>query len=168
MNCKSCQKVFADLLFTADEPANEAARAHIAECADCARELASYEATFSLLDLWDAPDVSPYFDQKLAVRLREAQSAPAVGWFERLRTRLQLNTGRQLRPALVTAMVLVLVVGGGSFSLTNFLRPQPVETSATVNDLQRLDKNEQALQQMDQLLQEDAPVADTDATPPQS
>jgi hypothetical protein len=48
------------------------------------------------------------------------------------------------------------------------MSPQPVEASATVNDLQRLDKNEQALQQMDQLLQEDAPAAGNDAAPPQS
>jgi anti-sigma factor RsiW len=168
MNCKMSRKVFANLLFAGDEPANQAARAHIAECTECARELASYEATFSLLDQWEAPEVSPYFDQRLAVRLREAQDAPAAGWFERLRTRLQLNTGRQMRPALATALALVLVVGGGSFSLSTFLRQQPVETSATVNDLQRLDKNEQALQQMDQLLQEDAPAADNDTAPPQS
>jgi anti-sigma factor RsiW len=168
MNCKTCQNTLPDLLLDPAAPANEAARDHIATCAHCAQELASFEATFSLLDSWQAPEVSPYFDQKLAVRLREAQSAPAAGWFERLRTRLLLNTGRQFRPALGAALALVLVVGGGSFGVFNLMSPQPVEASATVNDLQRLDKNEQALQQMDQLLQEDAPSAGDDATPPQS
>ena len=37
--------------------------------------------------------------------------------------------------------------------------------SAAVNDLQILDKNEQALQQVDQLLQENAPADDTGTTP---
>jgi len=165
MNCNICQNALPDLLLDPAAPANEAAHAHIAHCDSCARELASYEATFALLDSWQAPEVSPYFDQKLAVRLREAQSAPAAGWFERLRIRLQLNTGRQLRPALGSALALVLIVGGGSFSISSFLRPQPVQASTTVKDLQRLDKNEQALQQMDQLLQEDAPDA---AAPPRS
>ena len=165
MNCNICQNALPDLLLDPAAPANEAARAHIAHCNSCARELASYEATFALLDSWQAPEVSPYFDQKLTVRLREAQSAPAAGWFERLRIRLQLNTGRQLRPALGSALALVLIVGGGSFSISSFLRPQPVQASTTVKDLQRLDKNEQALQQMDQLLQEDAPDA---AAPPRS
>jgi len=168
MNCKLCRKALPDLLLAADVPANLAARAHIAQCADCARELVSYEATVSLLDLWQAPEVSPYFDQRLAVRLREAQSAPAAGWFERIVTRLQLNFGRQFRTAMVSALALLLAVGGGSFSISTFLRPQPVEASATVIDLQRLDKNEQALRQMDQLLQDDAPAANNDAAPPQS
>ncbi|HEY4381829.1 MAG TPA: hypothetical protein VGN01_15880 [Acidobacteriaceae bacterium] len=165
MNCKNCQDALPDLLLDPAAPSNAAARAHIATCADCARELASFEATMSLLDTWQAPEVSPYFDQKLAVRLREEQDAPAPGWFEKIRTRLQLNTGRQFRPALAGVMALLLIAGGGTVGLTNFHRQAPV--SATVNDLQILDKNEQALQQMDQLL-EDAAPADTPDAPPQS
>jgi anti-sigma factor RsiW len=144
-------------------PENSAARAHIAACAACAKDLATLQATLSLLDTWQAPEVSPYFDQKLAVRLRE-QSAPPAGWFERLSSRLLFNTGRHLRPALAGALALVLVVGGGSFGIANFQHPRPVEASAVVNDLQMLDKNEQALQQMDQLLDDNAPAADSGAT----
>jgi hypothetical protein len=40
--------------------------------------------------------------------------------------------------------------------------------SATVNDLQVLDKNEQALQQLNQMLQETAPTDDSDAATPQT
>jgi hypothetical protein len=43
-----------------------------------------------------------------------------------------------------------------------------VQVSAAVNDLQLLQKNEQALQQIDQLLDDNAPAADTGAAPPQS
>ncbi len=165
MNCKICQAALPDLLLGSAASANAAARAHIATCAVCARELASLQATLSLLDTWQAPAVSPYFDQKLAVRLRELQSAPPAGWVERLRTRLLLNTNRQFRPALVGAMALLLVVGGGSFGIATFPHPQPVQASAAVIDLQLLDKNEQPLQQMDELLQQNA---STDNTPPQS
>jgi anti-sigma factor RsiW len=165
MNCKNCQTVFPDLLLDPAAPANAAARAHIATCAACAQELASYQATFALLDSWHAPEVSPYFDQKLAVRLREEQAAPAPGWFERIKTRLLLNTGRQFRPALAGVMALLLIAGGGGVSVS-ILHPHAAPAvSATVNDLQILDKNEQALQQMDQLLQDDTP-ADDSGTPP--
>jgi len=174
MNCKTCQSVFPDLLLL-ESPAAEntrlaAARAHLADCAACAQELASLEATFLLLDTWNAPEVSPYFDQKMAVRLREEQAAAPAGWLERLKDRVLLNTGRQFRPALATALALVLVVGGGTFGVSNFPHAKPVEASATVNDLQLLDRNEQALQQMDQLLQDDgAGAVDTHpAAPPQS
>jgi anti-sigma factor RsiW len=178
MNCKLCQAALPDLLFDAPAPASSAAavklaaaRAHVATCAACARELASFEATFSLLDTWKAPAVSPYFDQKLAVRLREEQAAPAAGWFESLRTRLLFNTGRQFRPALVGAMALVLVLGGGGIGVVNFTHPHaPVPVSATVNDLQLLDKNVQAEQQVDQILENSATGQDnnTGSTPPQS
>jgi len=162
MNCKNCQAALPNLLFDPAAPGNAAARAHVATCADCARELAAFQATASLLDLWQTPEISPYFDQKLAVRLREEQAAPAPGWFERMKTRLLLNTGRQFRPALAGVMALLLIAGGGTFGITTFQqRTQPVQASATVNDLQILDKNEQALQQMDQLLQ-DAANTDTD------
>ena len=168
MNCKLCQDALPNLLFDPAAPANRAARAHIAACAVCAHQLASLQATLSLLDTWQAPGVSPYFDQKLAVRLREMQSAPPAGWFEQLKTRLLLNTGRHLRPALAGALALVLVAAGGSFGIATFQRPRPVVASAAVNDLQLLDKNEQSLQQVDQILQDDAPASDSGAALPQS
>ena len=164
MNCTTCQKALPDLLFDPAAPANAAARAHIATCPACAQELASFEATFSLLDTWEAPEVSHYFDQKLAVRLREEQAAPAAGWFERLKDRLLFNTGRQFRPALVGAMAILLIAGGGSIGVTTLLHPTQPSVSATVYDLQILDNNEQALQQEDQLLQDATPI-DND-TPP--
>jgi anti-sigma factor RsiW len=168
MNCKACQTAFPDLLLDPAAPASAAARAHVAACAGCAQQLRALQATVALLDTWQAPEVSPYFDQKLAVRLREEQAAPAPGWFERLRTRLLLNTGRQFRPALAGAMALVLIAGGGSFGISTLSHPrtnQGAPMSAAVNDLQILDKNEQALQQVDQLLQENAPADDTGTTP---
>jgi hypothetical protein len=42
----------------------------------------------------------------------------------------------------------------------------PVAASATVNDLNILDKNVQAEQQMDQLLDDSTPSADDGAAPP--
>ena len=165
MNCKTCLDTLPDLLLDPAAPQSAAARAHIAACSACASELASYQATFSLLDSWEAPEVSPYFDQKLAVRLREEQAAPAPGWFEQIRTRLLLNTGRQFRPALAGAMALILVLGGGGVGLSTFLHPQPARPAAAVSDLQILDNNEQALQQMDDLLQDDTPADDNVASP---
>jgi len=165
MNCKDCKSVLLDLLLDPGARSNAAVRTHVESCAECNRELKSLEATFALLDTWKAPEPSPYFDQKLAVRLREEQAMAPAGWFERLKSRLLFNTGRQFRPALAGALALILVVGGGTFAdVTGFLHPKP-QTSAAVQDLQILDKNDQALQTMDQLLQDDGAVEDTTATP---
>ena len=165
MNCKDCQSVFLDLLLDPGAPSNAAARGHIESCTACNQEFKSLEATFALLDTWKAPEPSPYFDQKLAVRLREEQALAPAGWFERLKSRVLFNTGRQLRPALAGALALVLVIGGGTFAGVSGMHHSAPQTSATVQDLQLLDKNDQALQTMDQLLQ-DGGSADDAAAPP--
>ncbi|HEX3374538.1 MAG TPA: hypothetical protein VHS13_10035 [Edaphobacter sp.] len=166
MNCKDCQSVLLDLLLEPGAHSNTAARSHVASCAKCNHELKSLEATFALLDSWEAPEPSPYFDQKLAVRLREEQAKPPAGWFERMKARLLFNTGRQFRPALAGGLALILLVGGGTFAnLSGFGRSTP-QVSAAVQDLQILDRNDQALQTMDQLLQDDGPG--DDAAPPSS
>jgi hypothetical protein len=165
MNCKNCQSVFLDLLLDPGAPANAAARSHIESCAACRQEFKSFEATFALLDTWKAPEPSPYFDQKLTVRLREEQALPPAGWFERLKSRVLFNTGRQFRPALAGALALVLVVGGGTFADVSGLFHSAPQTSATVQDLQILDNNDQAMQTMDQLLQDGGSADDTTSSP---
>jgi hypothetical protein len=165
MICKDCQSVFLDMLLDADAPANEVARNHLDSCTECSKEFQSLAATFALLDAWKAPEPSAYFDQKLAVRLREEQALEPAGWFERMKSRLLFNTGRQFRPALTGALALLLVIGGGTFAnLSDFSHHTP-EISATVQDLQILDKNDQALQTMDQLLQDTGTTEDPSGPP---
>jgi hypothetical protein len=163
MNCKHCQNSLPDLLLDPAAPSNAAAREHLAACAACSEEFRSLKATFDLLDAWKAPEPSLYFDQKLAVRLREEQAAPPAGFWERMRARLLFNTGRQFRPALVGALALVVILGGSTAANFTILdRQTSVQASATVNDLQILDNNVQAIQTMDQLLQDDSSTGSSD------
>lgn len=164
MICRDCKSVLPDLLFDPAAPSNLAAQAHVDSCAECRAELDSLQATFTLLDEWKAPEPSPYFDQKLAVRLREEQSAAPAGWFERLRSRLLFNTGRQFRPAFATSLALVLLVGGGTIADLRMHTPRH-EASAAITDLQIFDKNDQALQTMDQLFLEESAADDPSAQP---
>lgn len=166
MNCHDCQSALPDLLLDPSAPSNTVARAHVDSCADCRQELESLQATISLLDTWKAPDPSPYFDQKLAVLLREEQTKAPAGWFERLRSRLLFNTGHQFRPALAGGMLaLALLIGGGIFADLARVDLGEAETSPTVTDLQVLDKNDQALQTMDQLFQDEGAADDAAALP---
>jgi hypothetical protein len=168
MNCRDCQSALPDLLLDPTAPSTADAQAHVDSCAECRQELEALQATMSLLDTWEAPDPSPYFDQKLAALLREEQSKPPVGWFERMRSRLLFNTGRQFRPALAGALALALLIGGGAFAdLANVHLNQfdKAPASATVTDLQVLDNNDQALQTMDQLLQDENSPDDASGSP---
>ena len=164
MNCKTCNAHLPDLLLDDGyEAAHPEIAAHLQECQSCAKELAELRATFAVMDEWTAPEPSPYFDSKLRARVREAAEAKPEGLLERLYAFLTFSTGMQMRSAMAGVLMLVLLIGGGSFAgfeYANRSQPQP---SATVNDLKILDNNAQALQQMDQLLD---PAANDDSGDP--
>ena len=154
MDCKTFQDELPDLILTPGAKPSLAAQAHLRECPPCVEELQSFQRTFAVLDMWTAPEPSPYFDQKIQVRIREEQAAPKMGWFEALKTRILFNTGYQFRPAVAGALALVLAIGGiGSFEGLSNRAPQS-QASATVEDLQILDRNAQTFDQLDQLQQD--------------
>ncbi len=160
--CRSCQAALPDLLLDPRSVAAEAARSHFDACVDCRAAWSALESTSALLDQWTAPEPSPWFDQRLLARLREEQAAQPEGLLERLRSRLLFSTGRELRPMLAGAFALLLAIGGGTaITLSHQSQPPAVETSATVQDLQILDRNDQAIQTMDQLLQDEGSTDDT-------
>lgn len=167
MDCKSFQTELPDLVLTPGARPSLAAVAHMKSCPPCAEEYLSFQETFAALDRWHAPEPTPYFDQKLGVRLREQQANPRMGFFESLYTRLTLNTGRSFRPAMAGALALALVAGGGSYLGLSNLHSAVPQASATVNDLQILDRNEQAFQQLDVLQQDDdTPAGNSTDDPP--
>ena len=157
MDCKTCHTHLPDLLLDDGYvAAHPEIAAHLKECESCAKELAELRATYALMDAWEAPELSPYFDSKLRARVREAAEAQPEGLLERMYAFLTFSTKLQWRSAMAGALMLVLLIGGGSFAgfeYANRAQPQP---SATVNDLKILDNNAQAYQQMDQLLDPNA------------
>ena len=73
MNCKTCKDALPDLLLNPaalQSPAHSTARAHIATCVDCARELRSLEATMSLLGEWTGT--------RWIVAVSQAEGAPTL------------------------------------------------------------------------------------------
>jgi hypothetical protein len=148
MNCKECRERLPDVMLDPGSVPVEI-ETHVATCAVCHDELTSLLATFNLLDEWTAPEPSAYFDTRLHAMVRDAQAAPPEGVWERMRSFLLFSTGRQFRPAVAGVLALVLVVSGGVVGL--HVTPA-TQASATVNDLNIIDNNAQALQQMDQLL----------------
>jgi hypothetical protein len=107
---------------------------HLAGCAICAEQLKGMRSTMSLLDEWQAPEPSPYFDTRLQARLREEMAKPQAGWMQWFR-----------RPVLAAALTVMMGVGVGLF----FARGRGVHNPSViaegpgtaVSDLQTLDKN---------------------------
>ena len=166
MNCSTCQAALPDLLLDPQSAAARRAQPHLDACQDCRQELTELQSTFVLLDSFSAPEPSPWFDARLASRIREAAAAPPESLWERLRATLQFSTGRHLRPALAGALGLVLLVGGGTAAeLAGAFHHNPQQASAAVEDLQILDRNDQTFQTMDQLL-DDNPASSQDDNSP--
>lgn len=153
-----CRKVKANLanLLLDPESAPAEVREHLKDCAACREELASLEGTMSLMDEWQAPEPSPYFDSRMAARLREEQQTEPTSWLERLRARVLYSSNMHLRPVAVGALALLLIIGGGTYAgLMNSHSAVPNQASATVEDLKSLDENAQVFQQLTVLDQND-------------
>ena len=151
MSCPEMKKHLADWVFES-QPLSDEARKHIAECAGCAAELEGMESTWKLLDEWQAPEPSAFFDAKLYARLRVEQTTIPASFFERAKAWLLYSSNLQMRPLAAGALATVLVIGGGTFALLDYHTTASVaQTSATVRDLQSFDGNAQMFQQLNAL-----------------
>jgi predicted anti-sigma-YlaC factor YlaD len=141
--------------------ATPAMNEHLRLCAECASKLAGMRQTMALLDEWEAPEPSPYFDTRLAARMREERAKPVrAAWLSWFRA-----------PVLAGALALVLTMAGGvrwftrggEGATTNLSERLPVVAppGTAVGDLQALDKNEDLLANFDVL--DDLQAPDTDA-----
>jgi hypothetical protein len=148
MNCNQIQERMPDVAagfsqLTTDE------NKHLEGCAACAEKLKSMRATMSLLDEWQTPEPTPYFDIRLQARLREEIAKPqAAGW-------LSLSWFR--RPVLAAALTVLMGVGVGLYftqdSETHTPGPPIADMGpgSAVSDLQALDKNHEMYSDFDLL-----------------
>jgi anti-sigma factor RsiW len=156
MDCRKMKTSLPDLLL-APETVTAEVRAHVGSCAECAREVRELEATIAALDAWEAPEVSPYFDGKMQVRLREERQARPAGWLERMRLWVQFGNRMSPRPLAAAALALMVAVGGGMYVGFSGQPSHPVPTTAAspvIQDLQSLDENQQVFQQLNQMDQD--------------
>lgn len=157
-SCGKNGEYVAELLLTRDSASDASlsvARAHVESCPVCMDELVELRSTMGVMDVWSAPDPTPYFDTRLMARLRSEQAAPPAGWLERVKARFLFGSNMNLRPVAAGVLALMLVAGGGTFAgITLHQKAVPAE-SATVHDLQNLDRNDQLFQQLDTLDQND-------------
>jgi len=151
MTCPEMKNTLAESVFES-RPLTEDARKHLAKCGDCATELKEMEATWKLLDEWQAPEPSAFFDAKLYARLRAEQSNAPASFFERAKAWLLYSSNLQMRQLAAGALAVVLAIGGGTFALLDNQPAVPAaQTSATVRDLQSFDGNAQMFQQLNAL-----------------
>jgi hypothetical protein len=152
MKCNETRELMPDLAsgLTAVTPE---AKAHLDSCAECAGKLEAFRQTMSLLDEWQAPEPSPYFDVRLRARLREESAKASAGWLRWLR-----------KPVLAASFALIMVVGvslvrmnsgesgkNATASLAAGGAQASAEPGTAVGDLQALEKNQNLYSDFDVL-----------------
>jgi len=135
MKCEEIRERMPDVAAGFGEPTAEQSN-HLATCTACAEQLKSMRATMALLDEWQVPEPSPYFDVRLQARLREEMAKQPAGWLHWFR-----------RPVLAAALTVMMGVGVGLFFTRSGGYKHGVEANistppgSAVSDLQTLDKN---------------------------
>jgi anti-sigma factor RsiW len=149
MKCEQILETLPDLAAGMEVAAPDVSQ-HLQSCAACASRLDDMRKTMALLDEWQAPEPSPYFDVRLQARLREEAAKPAAGWMQWLR-----------RPALALALTVLVGVGvllvskkssvvtpSGTNDVAQTQASAPGQTQdvsqpgTAVGDLQALDNND--------------------------
>lgn len=138
MNCDEMRELMPELAAGHSAASSETDR-HLQACPDCTSMLEEFRKTAALLDEWEAPAPSPYFDVRLKARLREENQKRTVNWLQWLR-----------KPALVVSLMTLIVLG----STWYIGRPERAPAAApgtAVGDLQALDKNQDLFADFDEL-----------------
>ncbi len=144
LNEMKCNEVRESLLELASGTAASAeVESHLLSCGDCSAELAEFRQTMAMLDEWQVPEPSPYFDTRLMARMREEKTLASTrrGWL-----------GWMWKPVMGAAMATALFVGVSTYRQS---QPTPAEHAAVttpaavqaergtaVADLQALDIDE--------------------------
>jgi hypothetical protein len=150
MTCPEMKNHLAEVVYESRSLPEEI-RKHLAGCAGCTAELAEMEATWKLLDEWQAPEPTAFFDAKLYAKLRTEQAKAPASLLERVKAWWLYSTNLQMRPVAAGALAMMLAVGGGTFALLDHQAVPVAQTSATVRDLQSYDGNAQLFQQLNAL-----------------
>lgn len=137
MKCNDVRELMPDLAAGMTPSVGEIEE-HLNSCGDCALKLEGFRQTMALLDEWQVPEPSAYFETRLQANLREEQAKQPAGWLQWMR-----------KPALALSLTVVMVA-----SITLFRGGNPtgstgkkqviaasVEPGSAVSDLESLDKN---------------------------
>ena len=158
MKCKEICELMPDLAAGMDAGRAEVDE-HLQSCGACAGKLNEFRQTMALLDEWQAPEPSPYFDVRLQARLREEAARQPAGWWHWIR-----------KPALAVSLAVLMVMSITLFrtdagrNSASGPRAMVVEPGTAVGDLQALDKNDELYSDFE-LLDDLQVQQDVDANP---
>jgi predicted anti-sigma-YlaC factor YlaD len=161
MKCNEICELMPDMAAGLDAVTPEVNK-HLESCVSCAGKLNEFRQTMALLDEWQVPEPSPYFDVRLHARLREEAARQPAGWWQWIR-----------KPALAVSLAVLMAMsvtlfrtdaGRNAIETDGGLRVTVAEPGTAVGDLQALDKNHELYSDFE-LLDDLQVQNDVDANP---
>jgi predicted anti-sigma-YlaC factor YlaD len=159
MKCNEICELMPDLAAGSDAVTPEVNK-HLESCAGCAGKLNEFRQTMALLDEWQVPEPSPYFDVRLRARLREEAARQPAGWWQWIR-----------KPALAVSLAVLMVMSitlfrtdAGRNPASDGPRAMAAAPGTAVGDLQALDKNSELYSDFE-ILDDIQAQQDVDANP---
>src|ERR1700676_2323133 len=158
MKCDEIRERMPDVAAGFSPPTADEGK-HLESCDRCAEDLKTMRATMALLDQWQAPEPSPYFDTRLQARLREEMARPATGWLHWFNWLRRPAWAMSLAAVVfVGALVIGIVIGNKSYIVeTEAIATKPpslglpVQPGTAVGDLQALERNDELYADFDVL-----------------
>jgi anti-sigma factor RsiW len=106
MNCNQMEDVLLDYAAGRLAGADRAsAEQHLTVCPGCRERAAGFRAVAQVLEDWDTPQISPWFNARLRQRIARIEADEALGWNWRQ------AFGWLTRPVTAAAFAAVLMVG---------------------------------------------------------
>jgi len=144
MTCHDIREMLPDLAAGFGEVTTDV-REHLQGCGECESTLNEFRQTMALLDEWEAPEPSPFFDTRLQARLREEmRRQPGImQWFRKPVLALSF--------AVLMVASVTLVYTGKNSAKPATEAAKIIEPGSAVSDLQALDKNDELFSDFDVL-----------------
>ncbi|HZQ68157.1 MAG TPA: hypothetical protein VFA68_06535 [Terriglobales bacterium] len=144
MTCHDVREMLPDLAAGLGEVTPDVSE-HLHGCVECAATLNEFRQTMAVLDEWEVPEPSPFFDTRLQARLREEmqQKRGFMQWFRKPALALSF--------ALLMVASVTLVYTGHNSTKPAVESAKVIETGSAVADLQALDKNDDLYSDFDVL-----------------
>ena len=147
MDCKEIHELLPDLA-AGMEAATPEIEKHIASCVDCSAKLHDFQKTMALLDEWQAPEPSPYFDTRLQALLREEMARQPIPWYRRWTERAFMRPAWVMSVAAVIFMAAIVAGNRSYVTQTDTIATKPpalglpVQPGTALGDLQALETND--------------------------
>lgn len=144
MTCHDIREMLPDLAAGFGEVTTEVTE-HLRGCTECETALNEFRQTMAVLDEWEAPEPSPFFETRLQARLREEMHRQPgfMQWFRKPALALSF--------AVLMVASVTLVYTGHDSTKPGTETAKIIEPGSAVSDLQALDKNDDLYSDFDVL-----------------